>query len=235
MGVASHKPLEFSDQDVELLEALGSQVASAIKGIQLYQELAASREELRTANQQLRETMGIEYHLARTDPLTGIPNRRFVDETLESEFLRARRYGQELSVAMADLDGLKAVNDEFSHESGDQVLQIIANRARESCRGVDVVGRYGGDEFLFILPSTGLKDASTLGERFRNLVVGDPITLSSGISVALSVSIGVAQWRSSMGGPADLIREADRALYRAKAAGHNRTILATDEGEMRAA
>ncbi len=235
MGIASHKPLEFTDQDVELLEALGSQVASAIKGIQLYQELAASREELRAANQQLRETMGIEYHLARTDPLTGIPNRRFVDETLESEFLRARRYGQELSVAMADLDGLKAVNDEFSHESGDQVLQIIANRARESCRGVDVVGRYGGDEFLFILPSTGLQDASALGERFRNLVAGDPITLSSGIAVALSVSIGVAQWRSSMGGPADLIREADRALYRAKAAGHNRTMLATDEGEIRAA
>ncbi len=235
IGVASHKPLVFTDQDVELLEALGSQVAGAIKGIQLYQELAASREELRGANQQLRETMGIEHHLARTDPLTGIPNRRFADETLESEFLRASRYGQELSVAMADLDGLKAVNDEYSHEAGDQVLQMIANRARESCRGVDVVGRYGGDEFLFILPSTGLEDASVLGERFRDLVAGRSLTLASGHKVNLSVSVGVAQWRSSMGGPADLIREADRALYRAKASGRNRTMLATDEGEIRAA
>ncbi len=235
IGVASHKPLEFTDQDVELLEALGSQVAGAIKGIQLYQELAASREELRGVNQQLRETMGIEYHLARTDPLTGIPNRRFADETLESEFLRASRYGQELSIAMADLDGLKAVNDAYSHEAGDQVLQMIANRARESCRGVDVVGRYGGDEFLFILPSTGLEDASALGERFRDVVVGHAMTLSSGQKVNLSVSVGVAQWRSSMGGPADLIREADRALYRAKAGGRNRTMLATDEGEIRAA
>ena len=235
IGVASHKSLEFTDQDVELLEALGSQVAGAIKGIQLYQELAASREELRGANQQLRETMGIEYHLARTDPLTGIPNRRFADETLETEFMKASRYGQELSVAMADLDGLKAVNDEYSHEAGDQVLQAIANRARQSCRGVDVVGRYGGDEFLFILPSTGLEDASALGERFRDLVAGRSMTLGSGHKITLSVSVGVAQWRSSMGGPADLIREADRALYRAKDAGRNRTMLATDEGEFRAA
>lgn len=235
LGVASHKPLDFADQDVELLEALGSQVASAIEGIQLYQELAESREELRRTNQHLRETMGIEYHLARTDPLTGIPNRRFVDETLESEHLRASRYGQELSVALADLDNLKAVNDEHSHEAGDEILRIVANRARESCRGVDVVGRYGGDEFLFILPSTDLEDASVLAERFRKAVTKHPVVLATGGTVELSVSIGVAQWRNSMGGQADLLREADRALYRAKAAGSNRTMVATDDGEVRAA
>lgn len=235
MGVASHKPLEFADQDIELLEALGSQVAGAVKGIQLYQALTESREELRRVNQQLRETMGIEYHLARTDPLTGIPNRRFVDETLESEYLRASRYGQELSVVLADMDNLKDVNDQHSHEAGDEVLQVIANRARESCRGVDVVGRYGGDEFLFILPSTQLEDASGLAERFRKTVKKHPVVLATGKQVDLSVSIGVAQWKNSMGGPADLLREADRALYRAKTAGHNRTMLATDDGDVRAA
>jgi len=235
IGVASHRPLEFADQDVELLEALGSQVASAIKGIQLYQELAESRETLRRVNQRLRETMGIEHHLARTDPLTGIPNRRFADETMESEFLRASRYGQELSVAMADLDDLKAVNDEYGHEAGDEALQAIANRARESCRGVDVVGRYGGDEFLFILPSTALEDAAELGERFRDLVADHPVALGSGNQAHLSVSVGVAQWKGSMEGPADLVREADRALTRAKTGGRNRTMLATNEGEIRAA
>ncbi|MCH7698638.1 MAG: sensor domain-containing diguanylate cyclase [Chloroflexi bacterium] len=235
IGVASHKPLEFDDQDIELLEALASQVAGAVKGIQLYQVLAESREELRRVNQQLRETMGIEYHLARTDPLTGIPNRRFVDETLESEYLRASRYGQELSVVLADMDNLKDVNDQHSHEAGDEVLQVIANRARESCRGVDVAGRYGGDEFLFILPSTKLEDASALAERFRKTVTKHPVVLATGKKVELSVSIGVAQWRNSMAGPADLLREADRALYRAKTAGHNRTMLATDDGDVRAA
>ncbi len=235
MGVASHNPLEFDDQNVELLEALGSQVAGAVKGIQLYQSLTESREELRRVNQQLRETMGIEYHLARTDPLTGIPNRRFVDETLESEYLRASRYGQELSVVLADMDNLKDVNDQHSHEAGDEVLRVIANRARESCRGVDVAGRYGGDEFLFILPSTQLEDASALAERFRKTVKKHSVVLGTGKKVELSVSIGVAQWRKSMGGPADLLREADRALYRAKTAGHNRTMLATDNGEVRAA
>ncbi len=235
IGVASHKPLEFDDQDVELLEALASQVAGAIKGIQLYQVLAESREELRRVNQQLRETMGIEYHLARTDPLTGIPNRRFVDETLESEYLRARRYGQELSVVLADMDNLKDVNDQHSHEAGDEILQIIANHARESCRGVDVAGRYGGDEFLFILPSTDLEDAAVLAERFRKAVTKHHVVLGTGQEVVLSVSTGVAQWKNSMGGPADLLREADRALYRAKAAGRNRTMLATDDGDVRAA
>jgi len=235
IGVASHKTLEFTDQEVELLEALGSQVAGAVKGIQLYQSLAESREELQRVNQQLRETMGIEYHLARTDPLTGIPNRRFVDETLESEHLRASRYGQELSIVLTDLDNLKEVNDRYSHEAGDEVLQIIANRARESCRGVDVSGRYGGDEFLFILPSTDIKDASTLAERFRKAVAKHPVVLGTGETVELSVSVGVAQWRKSMAGPADLLREADRALYRAKAAGRNRTMLATDNGDVRAA
>ena len=235
IGVASHEPLEFNDQDIELLEALALQVAGAVKGIQLYQSLTESREELRRVNQQLRETMGIEYHLARTDPLTGIPNRRFVDETLESEYLRASRYGQELSVVLADMDNLKEVNDQHSHEAGDEVLQVIANRARESCRGVDVAGRYGGDEFLFILPSTKLEDASALAERFRKTVKKHPVVLGTGKKVELSVSIGVAQWRNSMGGPADLLREADRALYRAKIAGHNRTMLATDDGDVRAA
>lgn len=235
LGVASHNPMEFGDQEVELLEALASQVASALKGIQLYQELAKSREELRRVNHQLRETMGIEYHLARTDPLTGIPNRRFLDESLEGEHQRASRYGQDLSVVLTDLDNLKDVNDQHSHEAGDEVLQALATRARESCRGVDVVGRYGGDEFLFILPSTALEDAANLAERFRDLVSKQPVTLRSGKKVRISVSLGVAQWKDSMAGPADLVREADRALHRAKTAGRNRTLLVKQQGDVAAA
>lgn len=228
LGVASHRPIDFSNQDIELLEALGAQVATAIKGIRLYQELAFSREELRAVNEQLRETMGIEHHLARTDALTGIPNRRFTDETIEAEYIRAQRYQTPLSVVMADLDNLKEINDTYSHQAGDAVLQFVSNLARESCREVDIVGRYGGDEFLFILPSTDLQAAAAFAERFRQRLANEPAeNLDGAPPLHLTASIGVAQWTAgSPEGPAYLIRQADRAMYRAKVTGRNRTVLA---------
>lgn len=229
LGVASHRPIDFSGETLELLEALAAQVATAVKGIRLYQELAASREELRLVNEQLRETMGIEHHLARTDALTGIPNRRFTDETIEAEYVRAQRYQTPLSVVMADLDNLKAINDTYSHHAGDAVLQFVANLARESCREVDVVGRYGGDEFLFILPSTALKEASTFAERFRQRLADQPLQNHDGLPpLRLTVSLGAAEWvAGSPEGPTYLIRQADRAMYRAKVTGRNRTVLAS--------
>ncbi|MEX0785332.1 MAG: sensor domain-containing diguanylate cyclase [Dehalococcoidia bacterium] len=232
LGVASHRPIEFSPAELELLSALGAQVATAVKGIRLYQELASSREELREVNDQLRETMGIEHHLARTDALTGIPNRRFTDETIEAEYIRAQRYQTPLSVVMADLDNLKAINDTYSHHAGDAVLQFVANLARESCREVDVVGRYGGDEFLFILPSTDLQDAAAFAERFRERLASEAAPNCDGAPpLHLTASLGAAQWSSgSPEGPTFLIRQADRAMYRAKVTGRNRTVLAGAKG-----
>ncbi len=230
LSVASHRPLDFPDSEVELLEGFATQVASAIKGIRLYQELAESREELRHLNRQLQERMGIQHHLARTDSLTGIPNRRFIDETLESECARARRYQQDLSAVVADLDGLKMINDTHGHQAGDDVLRHVAELARESCRQVDVVGRYGGDEFVFVLPATGLSEATAFAERFRRHLAERPAPLRTASALDVTASLGVSQsdWTSTRD-PARVIRQADRAMYEAKAAGRNRTMVATGD------
>ncbi len=167
--VASHTPLEFSAQQVELLEGLAAQTAAAVQAIGVYQELAASKRQLQRLNEQLQESMGVQHHLARADTLTGIPNRRYLDEALESECARASRYGRPLCVVMADLDNLKLVNDQHSHAHGDDVLRHTARIARETCRQADMVGRYGGRRVRFCPAS----DAATRGGRVWRALPGD--------------------------------------------------------------
>jgi diguanylate cyclase (GGDEF)-like protein len=230
LSVASHRPLGFSADEVEILEGLAAQVATAVKGIQLYRELAQSREELRRVNSQLQESMGIEHHLARTDPLTGIPNRRFIDETVETEVARAVRYHLSLSVVMADLDDLKGINDGFGHAAGDDVLRHVATLARATCRNIDVVGRYGGDEFVFVLPATSREEAVAFAERFRRQLADSRASSRSAGPLAVTASLGVAQWDTTcMEGSGCIVRQADRAMYAAKTAGRNRTMVAIGE------
>lgn len=230
LSFASHRPLELAGAEAELLEGLAAQVAFAVKGIKLYQELAESRAQLQDINEQLQESMGIQHRLARTDALTGIPNRRFIDETLEAEVARARRYGQPVSVVMSDMDELKEINDTYSHQAGDEMLRFVALFARESCREVDVVGRYGGDEFVFILPSTTLEDATTFAERFRERLARYQPPLRTKDPLRVTASLGVAEWDSALMEHADcLLRASDRAMYEAKAAGRNRTMVAVGD------
>jgi diguanylate cyclase (GGDEF)-like protein len=188
-------------------------------------ELDRSRSDLAALNERLQESMSAEHHLARTDALTGIPNRRLLAETIEAEIGRASRYGQTLSVLMVDVDNLKQINDTYSHQSGDEALQLIGRVARATCRQADLVGRYGGDEFTFVLPSTEQGNAAVLAERFRDGLVRDPAN-----RFGLTVSVGVAEWdRDAMVESADLLAAADSALYAAKAAGKNRTVTAPRE------
>lgn len=230
LSVASHRPLDFAASEVELLEGLASQVATAITGIRLYQELTESRKQLQRLNEQLQEKMSVEQHLARTDALTRIPNRRFIDEMVESEWARSLRQGLTLSVLVADLDYLKTINDSWGHPAGDEAIRYVAEIARESCRLMDMVGRYGGDEFVFVLPSTRLEDAALLAERFRERVAETPIPIPGSEPTHLTISLGVAQWdNENMEGPTSLIRQADSAMYAAKAAGRNRTMLAAGD------
>ncbi len=235
LSVASHRPLDFSSQEVELLEGLTTQVAASITGIRLYQELDESREELRHMNQQLRETMNLEHHLARTDALTGVPNRRYADEAISAACSHTRRFGHPLSVVIADLDNLKEINDRYDHQTGDSALRYVAQCAKETCREADTVGRYGGDELIFVLPVTAREEAAAFAERFRERLSEHPLVTAEGIELHQTVSIGVAQWDDSMNSPADLIRQADHAMYQAKAAGRNRTMIAGPGGTARAA
>jgi diguanylate cyclase (GGDEF)-like protein len=227
LSVASHHPLEFSSPEMDFFEGLAAQVASAVQGIRLYHELAESREQLQRLNNELHERMSIQHHLARTDPLTGIPNRRFIDETVDAECSRSLRYGQTLSLVLADLDHFKRINDAFGHAAGDDSLRFVARLARETCRRVDIVGRYGGDEFIFVLPATPLDEAAAFADRFREGLASASLPFDAADPVFLTVSVGVAEWDgATMDGPKLLVSHADSAMYQAKASGRNRTTVA---------
>ena len=228
IGLASFRPRTFPPEEVEFLKGVASQTAVALKARQMYRALAESEKQLREYSKKLRGRMEIQHRLARTDTLTGVPNRRYVDEVIEGECARAERQGRRLSVAMVDVDGLKGVNDGYGHDAGDEVLVRLAQIARWSCRRGDVVGRYGGDEFLFVLPEAGLRAAWKFGERFRSKVAKEKIRLSGRKTVGVRVSLGVAEYERGDGeSPAELIKRADAALYQAKSLGGNATCSRT--------
>ena len=162
--------------------------------------------------------------LALTDPLTQTHNRRALMERLTSELERARRYALHLSVLMVDLDHFKAINDSYGHVVGDEVLRGVSRVLQREARAVDVVARFGGEEFVVVLPETGEDGAVALAERIRARVEETPpVTGGEYGWLRVTVSIGVATVPSPrVNSPEELIAVADEALYRAKAQGRNR-------------
>jgi two-component system cell cycle response regulator len=162
--------------------------------------------------------------LAVRDGLTGLFNHRHSLELLVHECDRASRYPGHVSLLMIDIDHFKEVNDRHGHQAGDHVLREVAALLREGVRNVDVLGRYGGEEFIAILPHTEREDAQLLAERLRQSIAEHAFRVGDA-EVRATVSIGVATWPSDqIAASAELVREADRALYRAKAEGRNRVV-----------
>ncbi|MGA2286097.1 MAG: sensor domain-containing diguanylate cyclase, partial [Dehalococcoidia bacterium] len=222
IAFASFQPRTFPPEEVEGFKAIATQLAVGLKARNIYAALAESKEQLERYSRRLQESTEIQHRLARTDALTGIPNRRYVEEVIEAEQARALRHGGSLSVGLLDVDKLKAVNDEYGHDAGDEVLLQLARLARQSCRKGDVVGRYGGDEFLFVLPEADLGAALRFGERFRSRVAKQPFHLPRGDTLGLNVSLGVAEADCrALPEAQDLIATADAALYQAKSNGGN--------------
>jgi len=154
-----------------------------------------------------------------TDALTGIPNRRAYDQKLTEEFSRAKRTGTPLSMLMIDIDHFKEYNDKYGHPAGDTALQSVARVLMSSLRPYDFLSRYGGEEFVIILPATDLTDAILVAERVRGLVAGSEFPHRK-----FTVSIGVARLDVEAGARA-LVQAADNGLYRAKAAGRNKVLV----------
>ena len=202
LGLGAHDYLRKPFESSELLAR--ADAALKIKRLQ---------DELRQRNAELER-------VSRVDSLTEIPNRRHLNDQLDILTNASRRHGTPLSVVMVDVDHFKAINDTLGHAAGDQVLRVIAARLRYMTRREDVLGRWGGEEFLVLAPTTDGSGGQALAERMRAAVADAPVELGEGGTVAVTVSIG---WAVGAGwDPDDLVAGADAALYRAKAGGRNR-------------
>jgi diguanylate cyclase (GGDEF)-like protein/PAS domain S-box-containing protein len=189
-------------------------------------ELQYTKVGLEKANQELQTALAREHELAHTDSLTGINNRRYLYELAEHEFEIALRYQRPLSILMFDIDHFKRVNDTFGHTAGDRILQQVTQVTCAQLRSADVIGRYGGEEFVVVLPMTNAQQAYPLAERIRLAAEGIRVPTEKGdATVTLSIGIVEIQQGAQTGSVESMIRRADEVMYAAKQAGRNRTEI----------
>ncbi len=196
-----------------------------IRPIERQELVARVRTQLRRKryNDELRANVTQSIELAVTDSLTGLHNRRYLDTHLKTLFDRANSRGRPLSVLIADLDRFKAVNDTHGHDAGDKVLQQFANRLRKSVRGMDLACRYGGEEFVVVMPDTEPEIARIVAERLRSAIAGAPFETGDGV-IKATVSAGLSSLEGRDDTVAAMMKRADQALYEAKNGGRNRVV-----------
>jgi diguanylate cyclase (GGDEF)-like protein len=167
----------------------------------------------------------VEY-MANHDQLTDLMNRRHFEERLKQEMDGSRRYGNDLSVIVFDLDHFKSINDTYGHPKGDEVLERVGTLLNDHTRSIDAAGRYGGEEFCLLLPETSASEARTTAERIRSDLETENFATENGETFTVTASVGVAEMKDDHGETEDLFKDADEALYRAKETGRNRVIVA---------
>jgi len=179
-----------------------------------------------SATRQLQQELRL---MASTDPLTGLLNRRRFLEQAEKEFLRSRRYRHELAAVMLDIDHFKAINDTHGHFVGDQVLIALSRAAENLLRDIDILCRWGGEEFVILMPETPLAGAAILAERLREVLARLAVDTTAG-PLHFTISAGVAARGECDAGLTDILQRADTALYAAKDHGRNRIQVQATEG-----
>ena len=203
------KPINFAE--------LEARVRSLLRIKKLQQELGDREKELSIMNDRLR-------HISMTDGLTGVDNRRALEERLHEMFEHSLRLHEHISCVMCDIDHFKKVNDTYGHAAGDEVLKQFAEILKDEAREIDRVGRYGGEEFLMLLPGTALDSAVTFAERVRQRGEGNTFSFEGG-SLKRTASFGVAAWpHPRVEGREAMLKAADDALYVAKERGRNRVV-----------
>ena len=188
----------FDSEDIALIELFSQLVGASIGNIKLFERIQRQ---------------------ATTDGLTGLANHKTFYEILERELWRSRRYGGQISLIMIDIDNLKKTNDTYGHRAGDKVIREVSRKIKECIRQIDTAARYGGDEFVVILPNTSLADAVVVAERMVDVVAHSPATWKKE-QIALSISVGLGQYDADTN-PQDITSGSDRALYTAKQEGKN--------------
>jgi diguanylate cyclase (GGDEF)-like protein len=195
----------LGSEDRLVLQAVASQLAVAVDNSLLYK---------------------LTKRLAITDELTGLYNYRYLQQRLEDEIERARRFGRSVALLMIDADDFKQFNDTHGHIAGDRALAELGGVVRGQVREIDVVCRYGGEEFSVVLPETDEAGAFVVAEKVREAVAAHSFADVDGVrGHALTISIGVAAYPGSSSDRDELLRQADEALYQAKSHGRNRVVL----------
>ena len=175
---------------------------------------------------QLRDNVHNSLKMAVTDPLTGLYNRRYAMPHMQALMERSDVEKSPISVALLDIDHFKSINDTYGHGVGDEVLKEFAQRIRQSVRGVDLSARIGGEEFLVVMPETGLSAAAVVAERLRANIAAKPFTVTHEVGkIDLTVSIGLSSCKDPKESPEAMLERADVALYRSKNTGRNRVTL----------
>jgi two-component system cell cycle response regulator len=175
--------------------------------------------------ERLRDNVQYSMELAVTDPLTGLFNRRYMESHVGTLVERSAARGKALSVLILDIDYFKSVNDTFGHEAGDEVLREFAERLKASIRGIDLACRYGGEEFVVVMPDTDLGIAALVAERIRRRIAGEPFPIERGArAVDVTISVGIAARMGRQDNASQMLKRADEALYRAKRDGRNRVV-----------
>jgi len=191
--------------------------------------LARARTQIRKRRyaDHLRDNVQNSIEMAITDALTGLHNRRYMESHLGTLAEQAAVRGKSLALMMLDIDFFKSVNDTYGHDAGDDVLREFAVRVRKSIRGIDLACRYGGEEFVIVMPETDMHVAGMVAERLRRAVAGEPFAIEKGAKrIQVTISIGLAALERKGEPVADVLKRADLALYRAKHDGRNRVVAA---------
>lgn len=175
--------------------------------------------------ERLRDNVQLSIEMAITDALTGLYNRRYMESHLATLMDQAAARGKPLALLVLDIDHFKAVNDGHGHDAGDDVLREFALRMRKSIRGLDLACRYGGEEFVIVMPETDMPVAAAVAERLRRRIASEPFSIQQGAgSIEVTISIGIATLDPSSDNGASILKRADQALYRAKRDGRNRVV-----------
>ena len=206
LNITNKNTGQFSSDDVEILTAIASQAAMTIEKADLYR-------------------------MAVTDELTQLYVRRYLGHRLDAEVRRRSRYGVPLTFLMVDIDHFKAVNDTYGHDAGDAILKEVARALQHAARSVDVVARFGGEEFAVLMPETQLAGATCAAERYRRAVEELRVTYDDKV-LQVTISVGVAEAVDPQASSRDLIRAADVALYYSKEQGRNRSSFMDPEAQV---
>ncbi len=202
LSMQSYQPEAYTPEQIRLLETIATQAAIAVEKARLFEQMR---------------------QLAITDSLTGLHTRRHFFSLANKEIERTSRFKRPLTAIMLDIDFFKQINDTYGHSAGDQVLQSLARQCLQSVRSIDIVGRYGGEEFVIILPETDLEAGRVVAERLREAVEALEILTPRG-SIRLTISLGVAIMQANQTSLEELLDNADQALLHAKRSGRNRVV-----------